>query len=302
MLDDLDDVATLSSVTKGALSTLVSSTGGANPTTVDINTTSYNYSRQSVTFSSYVELSSVTVGLTYDAGGTSGLLRLDVYKGEDITNAPSSTLWNTVRTNLGTTPVLSSYGIQASAATGSPTFTFPSNNVLSPNVTYTIVVWFTNLDASMALQLCDTTVTGQFANVPTKDLSLSISGYVLSGTPVTNDLLKYDADGGGVWEAEAAYPTSGYVPLQVMTRDPVVADVYNSGVFWRNSLTEQVWLSRGAGLWWAIDPNVPYTLKPTVATRSDTAPSSPTTGKLWFSNTTGRLSVYDQEATAWIEI
>lgn len=301
VLDDLDDVATLSNLTAGALSTLLTTTAGGSPTTVDMFTTTYANPRQSVTFDSYVELESLTVALDYDITGTSGLLKVEVYKGQNTTVDNSSTNFASVVSSLGS-PVLTSYSIEAITAQGAAVFTFPPNNILSPGLTYTFVIRSSNLDAPMLLTVVADTITGQFGNSATQDINFFFDGYVLSGTPAVGDVLKFDTAGGSVWKSEAAYSTGAFDPIQINTRDPLVTDVFNAGIFWRNEITERVWISRGAGLWWPIPPSYPYVVSPLVATRSDTAPTGPVDGQLWFANTLAKLFLWDADAAAWIEV
>lgn len=300
-LDDLDDVATLSNLTKGPLSIITTTIAGANPVNTDIHTTAGGAPRQSFSFANYTEVQDITVGLTYDVTGTSGLLRIDIYSGEDTSTDISTTNFPTVSAQLGS-PVLSSYTIEAITATGAAVFTFPPNNILSPGIKYTFVIVKSNLDAAMQLVSRDSSIDGQFGNNTAKDIAFFTQGFELSGTPQTGDVLKFDTPGGSIWKAGSAYPTGAFDPIQIQSRDPVVTDVFNSGVFWRNQLTERVWISRGAGVWWPIDPKVPLSIGPTIAVRSDTAPLGKTDGFLWFSNVTATLYVYDADALAWIEV
>jgi len=300
VLDELDDVSTLTNLTQGPLAVLITTTAGANPTTVDMFNLANGAPRQSFTFPTYTEIQDITVGLDYDIAGTSGLLKLEIYRGEETGLDSSLGNFPAVQTALGD-PVLVSYTIEAITAQGTALFTFPPGNILAPNVTYTFVVRSENLDAPMLLGVADSTIDGQFGNVAAQDVEFFVNGFELSGTPTTGDVLKFDVAGGSIWESGPLYPTGAFDPIQINTRDPLATDVFNAGIFWRNEVTEQCWISRGAGVWWPVPPQ-PFSTTPTVAIRADVAPATPTDGQLWFSNISAKLFMYDVDATAWIEV
>jgi hypothetical protein len=300
VLDELDDVSTLTNLAQGPLAVLITTTAGANPTTVDMFNLANGAPRQSFSFPTYTEVQDITVGLDYDIAGTSGLLKLEIYRGEETGLDSSLGNFPAVQTALGD-PVLVSYAIEAITAQGAAVFPFPPGNILAPNVIYTFVVRSENLDASMLLGVRDSSIDGQFGNVATQDIEFFVNGFELSGTPTTGDVLKFDLAGGSTWESGPLYPTGTFDPIQINTRDPLATDVFNSGIFWRNEVTEQCWISRGAGVWWPVPPQ-PFSTTPTVAVRADVAPATPTDGQLWFSNISAKLFMYDADATAWIEV
>ena len=301
VLDELSDVSTLSNLTKGGLVALLVTTAGTNPAIQNITNVTLGYPRQSFRFASYVELQDITVGLDYDPSGTSGLLRLEIYRSEQLTLDTSDGNWPLVQFSLGD-PVLTSNSIEAITAQGAAVFTFQPNNILEPLIPYTFVIRKDNLDAPMFLTSFDTTIDGQYGADAARDIGFFAQGFELTGTPQTNDVLKFDVAGGSLWESQTAYPTGGFVPIQVEARDPAPTDVFNAGVFWRSTVSEQAWISRGGGLWWPLPPLKPQSSSPVIAIRSDTSPAAPYDGQLWFSNLSAKLFMYDAEATAWLEV
>lgn len=300
-LDELDDVTTLSNITKDPLTTILNSQSGANPVSVDITSTTYAAPRQSFYLQDYVEVQDITVALDYAAAGTSGLLRMDIYKGENLTTNINSTNLSSVQASLDG-PVLASWYIEAVTAQGAAVFTFPEGNILAPGTAYTFIITSINLDGQMFLTTLDSTVDGQFGNTVGKDISFFLQGKVLTGTPSASDVLKYDKDGGGSWVSGSAYPSGAYVPFNIDITDPTVSDTQNAGTFWQNAVTKKCWISAGSGTWIKLPPDPKLSVSPAVATRSDTAPTSPYDGQLWFADPLAKLFLYDEDAGAWIEI
>lgn len=290
VLDELKNVVTVQNTTLGPLGTAAERTALTAPAG-NINVDNNGIIMRDVfTLTDNYRLQDITLPLTGNVPAlTSGILNIEVYPGSqplDVT-VPGSGL---VLPTGGV--VLNSGFIEAITAAGNAVFTFPEN-ILQPG-SYTFVIRTYNLDDAV------TTDIGLGANL--LEIIYNIQGQVVSGTTVDGDVLKYDGVVGNQWEAGSGYGSGAFDPLIINNiANPTVADVSNPGVFWRNSLTQRVFISQGAGVWWPIPPDN-NTSGPAIAVRSSTAPAGPVDGDLWFHDDTARLYVWDADAVAWIEV
>jgi hypothetical protein len=290
VLDDLKDVVTDTTTSLGPASTVASRTAytAAGPT---LDTSNFlNYVRDSFTLTTDTQINSISITITKDTQLTSGIVNLQIYKNSS-TGTVAAGSWAAVSATLGSA-VLSSNYVNANTLNGLSTFTFASN-VLQPG-TYTFVVRTFNLDAPLNM------ATG--LNGTVTEVLFSVQGQATLGSVQTGDVLTYD----GIqlqWEASYAYGGAGtYDPIVINALlNPTATDVQAPGVFWRNSVTQRVWISQGSGIWWPLPPPA-YTSGQAVATRSSTAPTGPVSGQLWFNDDTARLYMWDNEASAWIEV
>lgn len=290
VLDDLKDVITDTTTSLDAETTIANRTSfTAVGSTLDSNNTQ-NYLRDTFVLLTDTRINSIDLTLTKGSQLTSGIVNVQIYRNVSIGNVAAAS-WAGVSATLGAVVLTSNY-IEASTITGTSTFTF-NPNVLQPG-SYTFVVRTFNLDSTLTMPTgLDGTLT---------ELLFSIKGQVATGSVQTGDVLTYN----GVqlqWEAKFPYGGGGtYVPIIIdAISAPTTANIETPGTFWRNSLTQRVWISRGNGLWWSIPP-ITETYGVAVATRSSTAPTAPANGRMWFNNTNARLYMWDNEATAWIEI
>ena len=290
VLDDLKDVVTDTTTSLGPAGVVASRTSltAAGPTLDTTNTV--NYVRDSFTLTTDTQINSIDITITKDSQLTSGIVNLQIYRGSSTSSVAAGS-WAAVSATLGSV-VLSSNYVNASTLNGPSIFTFGSN-ILQPG-TYTFVVRTYNLDAPLNI------ATG--LNGTVTEVLYSIQGQAPLGSLQTGNVLTYD----GIqlqWEASYAYGEPGtYDPIVVSALlNPTLANVQDPGVFWRNSITQRVWISRGAGVWWPLPPP-PYAYGPAIATRSSTAPAGPANGQLWFHDDSARLYMWDNEAAAWIEV
>jgi len=290
VLDDLKDVVTDTTTSLDAETTIASRASfTAVSSTLDSNNTQ-NYLRDTFVLLTDTRINSIDLTLTKNSQLTSGIVNVQIYRNVSTGNVAAAS-WAGVSAALGAVVLTSNY-IEASTITGTSTFTF-NPNVLQPG-SYTFVVRTFNLDSTLTMP------TG--LNGTLTELLFSIKGQVATGSVQTGDVLTYN----GVqlqWEAKFPYGGSGtYVPIVIdATSAPTAANVETPGTFWRNTLTQRVWISRGSGRWWSIPPTT-NTYGVAVATRSSTAPTAPANGRMWFNDTNARLYMWDNEATAWIEI